>query len=355
MTSARLQVGMPLSYSGGFDRTAEDLRDFERAGLDVVFLAEAYTFDSVSQLGYLAARTSTVKLAASILNIYTRSPSLLAMTAAGLDAVSGGRFELGIGASGPQVIEGFHGIRYDAPLARTREVVAICRQVWQREPVVHDGAHYQVPLRSERGGSGLGKPLKLINTPVRPRIPVFLAALGPKNVALAAELFDGWSPIFYFPERAEDAFGEALRDGGSGRDPSLAPLHVIADTHVAITEDADEERAARDRVRRHLALYVGGMGAPGRNFYNTLIGRFGFEDTARTVQELYLSGRRDEAAAVIPDELVGGVSLIGPPSYVAERVYAFASTGVGTINAVPLAATHDRRVRDIEQLKKFCA
>ncbi|MCW2579030.1 MAG: putative Flavin-dependent oxidoreductase, F420-dependent methylene-tetrahydromethanopterin reductase, partial [Blastococcus sp.] len=189
-----MRIGMQMSYSGGFAEAAAAIADYEAAGLDTVFVGEAYSFDAVSQLGYLAARTSTVELVSGILNTYSRTPALLAMTAAGLDFVSDGRFTLGIGASGPQVVEGFHGVAYTSPLGTTREVVDICRQVWRREPVRHDGPRFQVPLSPERGGTGLGKPLKLINHPVRSRIPMVLAAMGPKNVALAAELFEAWEP-----------------------------------------------------------------------------------------------------------------------------------------------------------------
>src|SRR5829696_4933469 len=215
-----IRIGMPLNYSGGFKEIVGELRDHERAGLEIVFVPEAYSFDAISQLGFIAACTDRLRIASGILQIYTRTPSLTAMTAAGLDYVSDGRFMLGLGASGPQVIEGFHGVRYDAPLARTREIVEICRQVWRRERVVHDGAHYQIPLPPDRG-TGLGKPLKLINQPVRERIPISLAAIGPKNVALAAEIAEGWQPIFFDPERANAVWGESLAAGKALRDPSL--------------------------------------------------------------------------------------------------------------------------------------
>jgi F420-dependent oxidoreductase-like protein len=351
-----MRIGMPLAYSGqGFHQTVDELVDFERAGLDVVFLPEAYTFDAVSQLGYLAARTTRLELASGILNVFSRTPALLAMTAAGLDAVSRGRFTLGLGASGPQVVEGFHGMPYTAPLARTREVVAICRAVWRRDPLRHEGRHFEVPLSRERGGSGLGKPLKLINVPVRERIPMVLAALGPKNVALAAELFEGWEPIFYYPEQAEAAFGQALAEGRARRAADLGPLHVVVDTHVAITDDPDEEQRALDRVRSHLALYIGGMGAKGANFYNDLAGRYGFEAEASLVQDLFLSGRRSEAAAALPEELVRGVCLVGAEGRVRDRIAAFRAAGAGTLNAVPLASSHEQRVRDVVRLKELCA
>jgi F420-dependent oxidoreductase-like protein len=345
-----LRVGMPLAYAGGFSETVEQLGEYERAGLDIVYCPEVYTFDSVSQLGYIAARTTTVEIASGILNIYSRTPSLLAMTAAGLDSVSGGRFTLGIGASGPQVVEGFHGVPYSAPLARTREVVEICRTVWRREPVVHEGTHYQLPLSTERGGSGLGKPLKLINHPVRDRIPMVLAALGPKNVSLAAELFEGWEPIFFYPDAAERAFGAALAEGLGKRAPELGPLQIVADTYVAITDVPEEQEAAFQRIRQHLALYIGGMGAKGKNFYNELAGRYGFAAEAAVVQDLFLAGKREAAAAALPEALVRGVGLVGDVGFVRDRVAAFAAAGATTLNAIPLAATHEARVKDVEQL-----
>ncbi|MFI6457730.1 LLM class F420-dependent oxidoreductase [Streptosporangium amethystogenes] len=346
-----MRIGMPINYARDFHETVEALREYEAAGLDVVFLPEAYTFDAVSQLGYIAAKTSTLQLCSSILNIYSRTPTLLAMTAAGIDYVSGGRFTMGVGASGPQVIEGFHGLRHDAPLARTREVVEICHQVWRREPVEFHGKHHDIPLSSEKGGSGLGKPLKLINHPLRDRIPLVLAALGPKNVELAAELFDGWEPLFYLPERAGDAFADALRAGRSKRSAELPPLDIIVDTKVLISEDDAELAAARQQVREHLALYIGGMGAKGKNFYNDLAVRFGFPETASKVQDLFLSGRRKEAAAAIPRQLIDGVALVGPPGWVSERLAAFTESGVTTLNATPLATTHRHRVKDITALR----
>jgi F420-dependent oxidoreductase-like protein len=345
-----MRVGMPLPYSGGFAEVVRDIVDFEAAGLDVAFVPEAYSFDGVSQLGYLAAKTTRLQLASGILNIYSRTPTLLAMTAAGLDYVSEGRFLLGVGASGPQVIEGFHGLPYTAPLARTREVVQICRSVWRRERVDHQGTYVHVPLTPEHGGSGLGKPLKLINTPVRERVPMLLAALGPKNVALAAELFEAWEPIFYYPEMAQAAFGDALAEGTAKRDPALGSLEIYADTRVLVTEDADEEARALQVVRDNLALYVGGMGARGKNFYNDLAGRYGFEAEAAKVQDLYLDGRKEEAAAALPEELVRGISLIGPRSRVAERVAAFREAGVTTVNATPIGADHPARLASIAAL-----
>jgi F420-dependent oxidoreductase-like protein len=342
-----MRIGMPINYAGGFSQTVEELADFEAAGLDIVSVAEAYSYDAVSQLGFIAARTSRLEIASGILQLYTRTPTLTAMTAAGLDFVSGGRFSLGLGASGPQVIEGFHGVVYDAPLGRTREVIEICRKVWRREPVIFDGAHYQVPLPEEKG-TGLGKPLKLINHPVRERIPVILAAIGPRNVALAAEIAEGWQPVFFHPERAADAWGPSLTEGTAKRDPELGPLDVMASVAFAITDDPEPFlRGYRDQ----LALYIGGMGARGRNFYNDLARRYGYEEAATTIQDLYLSGRKAEAAAAVPDDLVRDTSLVGPLEYVRERVAAFAAAGVTTLHVTALAPTHEERVRSIERLR----
>src|SRR5882757_10786828 len=227
---------MTLNYSGGFDETVAAVADYERAGLQILFVPEAYSFDAVSQLGFIAARTERLEIASGILQLYTRTPSLTAMTAAGLDYVSGGRFTLGIGASGPQVIEGFHGVPYTAPLGHTRELVEICRMVWRRERVEYQGKYYQIPLPADRG-TGLGKPLKLINHPVRDRIPITIAALGPQNVQLTAEIAEGWQPVFFYPERADDVWGESLRAGYAKRDPDLGPLDIMASAPLAIGED----------------------------------------------------------------------------------------------------------------------
>jgi F420-dependent oxidoreductase-like protein len=348
-----MRIGMQMNYSGGFADQAAAIADYESAGLDALFVGEAYSFDAVSQLGYLAARTTRLELVSGILNVYSRTPALLAMTAAGLDFVSGGRFTLGLGASGPQVVEGFHGVPYTAPLGTTREVVDICRQVWRREPVVHHGARFDVPLDAEHGGTGLGKPLKLINHPLRARVPMLLAAMGPKNVALAAELFEAWEPLFFYPEGAKDAFGQAIDEGTAKRDPELGPLQVVADTTLLITDDADAEARALARVRAHVALYVGGMGARGKNFYNDLAVRYGFADGAATVQELYLAGRKAEAEAALPDDFVRGVSRVGARGRVAERVAAFREAGVSMVNAQQLGEDHAAVVRSIQSLKEL--
>ena len=340
-----MRVGMFLSYAGGFAETVVELADYERAGVDIVFVPEAYSFDAVSQLGYLAAKTERMQIASGIFPLYSRTPALLAMTAAGLDYVSGGRFMLGLGASGPQVIEGWHGVPYDAPIGRSREIIDICRMVWRRDRLSYQGRYYHLPLE---GGTGLGKPLKLINHPVRERIPIALAAIGPKNVELAAELAESWMPIFYLPEKAAEVWSAAVAEGGAKRDPALGPLDVIASTQLAIGDDVTH---LRDRARPELALYIGGMGAKGRNFYNTLASRFGYEAEANAIQDAYLAGRKEEAEALVPAELLERISLIGPESYVRERLAAYRDAGVTTLNVTPLAPTHEARVGLIERVR----
>ncbi|GAA4848467.1 LLM class F420-dependent oxidoreductase [Actinomycetospora corticicola] len=349
-----VRIGMGINYAGGFEETVAELAEHEKAGLDIVFVPEAYSFDAVSQLGFIAARTERVEIASGILQIYTRTPTLTAMTAAGLDYVSGGRFTLGLGASGPQVIEGFHGVPYDAPLGRTREIMDICRQVWRREKVEHAGKHYSIPL-PEGQGTGLGKPLKLINHPVRSAIPILVAALGPKNVALVAEKADGWQPIFFVPEKAQDVWGDSLAAGKARRDPSLGPLQVFLQTSFFVTEDSHVAGQMLDGMRNMVALYVGGMGAKGKNFYNDVARRYGYDDEAETIQDLYLSGKKEEAAKEVPEELLRAISLIGPRSYVAERMAAFADAGVTTLNITPLGGTTAERVALVGQAKELAS
>jgi F420-dependent oxidoreductase-like protein len=344
-----VRIGMPLSYSGGFIETVDELTDYEKAGLDIVFVAEAYSFDAVSQLGFIAARTERLQIASGILQVYTRTPSLTAMTAAGLDYVSNGRFTLGIGASGPQVIEGFHGVPYQAPLGRTRELVEICRKVWRRERLEYQGKHYRIPLPADEG-TGLGKPLKLINHPVREQIPIFIAAIGPKNVAMAAEIAEGWEPIFFLPEKAAEVWGDSLAEGNAKRDPALGALDVVVATPLAITDDEDTIAGLVDAIRPMLALYIGGMGAKGRNFYANLASRYGYAAEAETIQDLYLEGKKDEAAAAVPDELVRQTSLIGPESYLRERLDVLRAAGATTLNVTPLAGTAPERVALIERI-----
>ncbi|MFC6084975.1 LLM class F420-dependent oxidoreductase [Sphaerisporangium aureirubrum] len=346
-----MRIGMALNYSGGFKETVAELADYEKAGLDIVFVAEAYSFDAVSQMGYIAARTERLQIASGILPIYSRTPALLAMTAAGLDYVSDGRFVLGLGASGPQVIEGFHGVPYTAPLARTREVIEICRKVWRRERLTYEGKHYTLPLPPDQG-TGLGKPLKLINHPVRADIPIVVAAIGPKNVELAAELAQGWEPIFYLPEKAPDVWGASLAAGRARRAEGLGELDVIAQATLAIGDDVE---AILEAGRPIAALYIGGMGAKGKNFYNDLARRYGYDKAAECIQNLYLEGRKDEAAAVVPRDLLEKTSLVGSEGFVRDRIAALKDSGVTTLNVAPIARDHAGRVRLIERIKELAA
>jgi F420-dependent oxidoreductase-like protein len=346
-----MRIGMALNYSGGFKESVAELADYEKAGLDIVFVAEAYSFDAVSQMGYIAAKTERLEIASGILPIYSRTPTLLAMTAAGMDYVSDGRFTLGLGASGPQVIEGFHGVPYTAPLGRTREIIEICRRVWRRERLEYEGKHYTLPLPPDQG-TGLGKPLKLINHPVRPRIPIVVAAIGPKNVELAAELAEGWQPIFYVPEKAADVWGPSLAAGRAKRQDELGELDVIAQASLAIGDDV---AGLLEFGRPMAALYIGGMGAKGRNFYNDLARRYGYEKEAEAIQELYLDGKKSEAAALVPHELLESMSLIGSEGFVRDRVAAMKESGVTTLNIAPFGATHEDRVKLIEQIKEIAS
>ena len=279
---------MQIGYSGGFAESVAQVQALEKAGMDIVYVAEAYGYDAPTLMGYLAAETETIQIASGILPIYTRTPTLLAMTAAGLDELSGGQAVLGLGASGPQVIEGFHGVPYDAPIGRTREIIDICRKVWKREePVVHDGKRYQLPL-PEGQGTGLGKPLKMITHPRRADIPIHVASLGPKNVQMTAELADGWLPILFHPERAKDVWGADVDAGLAKRSAELGPLDVIAGGLLSIGPES-QVGGFRDFTRGMVALYVGGMGARDRNFYNQLFQRYGYEAEAKQIQDLYIA------------------------------------------------------------------
>jgi F420-dependent oxidoreductase-like protein len=327
-----MKLSMPLSYAGGFKESAAQAAELEAAGLDMVWVAEAYGFDGVSLMGYLAAVTERLEIGAAILPIYTRTPTLLAMTAAGVDALSDGRCVLGLGASGPQVIEGWHGVPYTEPVSRTREIIEICRKVWTRERVTHEGRSYTLPLPPDRG-TGLGKPLKLITTPVRERVPIYVASLGPRNVRMTAEIADGWLPIFHLPEKVDEVWGPDLAAGAAKRPPELGPLEIVAGGLLAVGDDAAD---LRDLARPMLALYVGGMGAKGRNFYNDLARRFGYEAEAEKIQDLYLDGHKDEAAAAVPPGLLEAATICGPEGYVRDRIAAYADAGVTVLNVTPI-------------------
>ncbi len=328
-----MKLAMQLDYSGGFKASAERVVDYEAAGLDIAWVAEAYGFDAPSFMGYLAHATERVQIAAGILPIYTRTPTLIAMTAAGIDAMSDGRCILGLGASGPQVIEGWHGIRYDAPLGRTREIVDICRKVWKREDKLsYEGRYYTLPLPEDQG-TGLGKPLKIIAHPVREHIPIYVASLGPKNVEMTAEIADGWLPIFYIPEKADDVWGDDLRAGAARRSPELGPLEIAAGGMVGITDDPEP---VLDFGRAMAALYIGGMGARDRNFYNQLTCRYGYEAEAKEIQDLYLDGKKQEAAAKVPTEFLQLSNLVGPEGWIKERLAAYREAGVSVLNVTPV-------------------
>ena len=343
-----MKLGMQIDYAGGFKESAALVSAYEKAGLDVAWVAEAYGFDGATFMGYLAASTETITIASGILPIYTRTPTLLAMTAAGMDALTDGRFILGLGASGPQVIEGFHGVRYDAPLGRTREIVEICRQVWTRERVVHDGRYYQLPLPADQG-TGLGKPLKIITRPVRDRIPIWLASLGPKNVELTAEIADGWLPMFFLPERARDVWGADLDAGAAARSADQGPHENPPGRQVAV--GAGPAGVAQP-LPPLAPRYIGGMGAKGKNFYNDLMRRYGYEDEAERIQDLYLDGKKDEAAALIPADFLRDINLCGPEGFVRERLAAFAEAGVTVLNITPVGGDP---LRTIEALRTWTA
>ena len=345
-----MKISTMLGYAGGFKQAARDVAAMEKAGLDLVWVAEAYGFDSPSLMGYLAALTARVEIGSAILPIYTRTPSLIAMTAAGIDALSDGRFHLGLGASGPQVIEGFHGVPYTNPLGRTREIVEICRDIWKREaPLVHQGKNYTLPLPGDQG-SGLAKALKIITHPVRSRIPVWIASLGEKNVEMTAEIADGWLPILFIPERAKDVWGSALAAGATRRDPGLGDLMISAGGLLAIGEGEDVT-ALREFQRPMTALYVGGMGAKGKNFYNELAVRYGFEKEAALIQDLYLDGKKKEAESAVPDEFLELTTLCGPESYVAERVAAFKAAGVTHLQVHPIPLEGQSAATLVETVK----
>ena len=328
-----MKLSTSVSYTGDPRKAAQRAKELESAGVDMIWVAELYSFDAISILGYLAAHTERVELATGILPLYSRTPTLTACTAAGLDAVSGGRFVLGLGASGPQVIEGFHGVPYDKPLTRTREIIDICRMVWKREKVVYDGECYTFPLPPEQG-TGLGKPLKIINHPVRENIPIYIASLGPKNVQMTAELADGWLPVFFHPDKA-DIWQADLDKGNAKRDPNLPPLEVVAGGTVAIC-DEDTAKKIRDFGRAGTALYVGGMGAKGRNFYNNVFKRYGYEAEAEKIQDLYLSGQKQEAEALVPDDYLAATAMVGDEGFVRDRIQAYKAAGVTRLTINPV-------------------
>ena len=341
-----MKLSTMLMYAGNPREAADQVVAWERAGLDTVWVAEAYGFDSPTLMGYLAAKTETIEIGSAILNIYSRTPGALAQTAAGLDNVSGGRAILGLGASGPQVIEGWHGMPYDRPLGRTREVVDIVRAMIRRETIDHHGKVFDIPLPKDQG-LGLGKPLKMLTKPERSTIPIFIAALGEKNVTGTAEYADGWLPFLYAPEKADSVWGDALRAGAAKRPDDLAPLEICAGGMVAVGEDV---KGLLDFARPMFALYIGGMGAKGKNFYNTLARQYGYEKEAEQIQEMYLGGNKRDAEALVPQELLELCNLVGPESYVKERIAAFKESGVTNLQIMPVG---DDPAALVSQMKEW--
>jgi len=331
-----MKLSTMLMYDGNPRNAADQVAALEKAGLDTVWVAEAYGFDSPTLMGYLAAKTENIEIGSAILNIYSRTPGALLQTAAGLDNVSGGRALLGLGASGPQVIEGFHGVPYEKPLGRTREIIGIIRAGMRREPLSADGI-FHLPVDKEHGAvTGLGKPLKILNHPERDSVPIYLAALGTKNVELTAEIADGWLPHLFWPEKFGTVWGDSIAAGYAKRDASLgATMNIVAGGMLAIGE-GPETKALLDFVRPMFALYVGGMGAKGKNFYNDVACAYGYEKEAAEIQDLYLSGKKDEAAALIPQEWLEAANFVGPESYVKERFEAMREAGVTSLNITPV-------------------
>ena len=334
-----MRLGLNLGYWGSSDDVGDNLGlalEAERLGYAVVWAAEAYGSDAVTVLSYVAARTERIDVGSAVFQIPARTPAMTAMTAATLDALSGGRFRLGLGVSGPQVSEGWHGVRFDRPLARTREYVDVVRLALARKPVVYAGEHLTLPLPD-----GPGKTLRLSVPPVRDRIPVYLAAIGPKNLELAGEIADGWLAIFLAPEHAAESM-ERVRAGRGRRaaDPG-EPFDVVASVPVVVGDDV---AACADPVRPYAALYVGGMGSREQNFYNRLAVRMGFGDAAATVQDLYLDRKPREAAAAVPLEFLDRTSLLGPKERITERLHAYAAAGVTTLSVVPHGDGLDARV-----------
>jgi F420-dependent oxidoreductase-like protein len=322
-----VRLGLYLGYAPPGTNPTELIglaQEAERLGYDSAWAAEAWGTDAVTVLSWLAATTTRIKVGSAILQMPARTPANTAMTAATLDLMSGGRFLLGLGTSGPQVVEGWHGEPWGKPLAKTREYVKLVRAALRRETLEHDGEHYQVPYRGP-GATGLGKPLKLMLRPLRADLPIYLASLRPKSVELAAEIADGWLPIFFSPERARETFPVPFARNG---------LDIAACVPAVLSDDVS---SARDALKPYYALYIGGMGARGSNFYNDLVRRYGFESEAEEIQTLFLDGKQRDAAAAVPDELVDELALVGPRERIADRLEAWRESGATTL----LVSTRD--------------
>jgi F420-dependent oxidoreductase-like protein len=344
-----MKLGVHIGYWGlgmGPQEQLQVVQEAERLGYDSVWAAEAYGSDAATVLAWLAAGTSRVKLGSAIFQMPGRSAAMTAMTAATIDELSGGRMVLGIGSSGPQVAEGWHGQRFAKQLQRTREYVAVVRLALSRERVEYHGETIELPLPD-----GPGKALKLTIGPVQERIPIYLAAIGPKNTALAGEIADGWIPTFFSPEHVSE-LRSLLEQGATRSGRSLDGFDIAPTVNAYVSEDRE---AARNLMRPVLALYVGGMGSREQNFYNKLVRRYGFEDAAKQVQDLYLEGKRDEAGAALPDELIDLVSLCGPRDVVRDRLAAFRDAGVGTLMVSPMAFTAEERIEQLRAVAELAA
>jgi F420-dependent oxidoreductase-like protein len=342
-----MKLGVHIGY-WGLGLSSQDqldiVREAERLEYDSVWAAEAYGSDAATILGWIAGQTERIRIGSAIFQMPARSPAMTAMTAATLDQLSGGRMLLGIGSSGPQVAEGWHGQRFARQLQRTREYVAVVRKALNRERLEFHGETLELPLPD-----GPGKALKLTIAPVQEHIPIYLAAIGPKNTELAGEIADGWIPIFFSPENVGD-LRPLLEEGAQRAGRSLDGFDIAPTVNVSVDDDLG---AARDRMRPFIALYVGGMGSRKQNFYNALAVRYGFEEAARKVQDLCRDGRRDEAAAAVPDELVDTVTLCGPADRVRDRIGVYRDAGVGTLGITPVAGTKDERIAQLRQVAEL--
>jgi F420-dependent oxidoreductase-like protein len=337
-----MKLGVNVGYWGlglTSEQQLEIVQEAERIGYDSVWAAEAYGSDTATVLAWLAAGTQRIHVCSGIFQIPARSPAMTAMTAATIDQLSGGRFRLGLGPSGPQVSEGWHGVRFARQLQRTREYVEVVRMALRRERLEYHGETIELPLPD-----GPGKALKLTISPVQDEIPIYLAAIGPKNVALTGEIADGWLPVFLAPEHL-DVLMAPLEEGAQRAGRTLDDFDIAPTVNVLISDDVE---AARDAMRPIIALYVGGMGSREKNFYNALVQRYGFEDAAREVQDLYLDGKKAEAAAALPAKLIDTVTLCGPADRVRDRLAVYAQAGVGTLGVSPMAFEAESR---LEQLK----
>jgi F420-dependent oxidoreductase-like protein len=342
-----MRLGLSVGYWGlglSSEQQLALVKEAEAAGFDSVWAAEAYGSDAATVLAWLAAQTERIRIGSAIFQMPARSPAMAAMTAATLDQLSNGRMLLGLGPSGPQVAEGWHGQRFARQLARTREYVEIVRKALARERLVYEGETYTLPLPD-----GPGKALKLTIAPVQERIPVYLAAIGPKNTNLVGEIADGWLPMFFSPEHVDES-RKLLEEGAAGAGRSLDGFEIAPTVQVAIDDDIDR---ARDVMRPFVALYVGGMGSRERNFYNALVRRYGFEEAAQEIQDLYLEGKKEEAAAAIPAELIDTVTLAGPRGHIRERLAVYRDAGVGTLIVSPMALDAEARRAIVRELAEM--